>query len=846
MDNSQSVEYISFLKANCPSVAHADKEQLLKTEFMNGNNIDCQSLGHYQTVFLLTSCTALSLPNKSSSALKMENQDVCKQRFHIRKGSSSLLNGVTCQPERRVKRELFPGHVSKLLADVHKLWDVSLTKTQGIKGICLPECMLNEHKVDDFPPIVCNSSCPSPISSASVLSDASVKEVGADLLLKCLNRQQVLLNRAKRNQKRLQSLLAKHAVQHFSQQIKDFVNHQIHDKPAEIFDNQPAKEMKRNLNGGSSGISKEANGSFKNEVFHSVKSFSVSAKEILKQIKKDVDSDATGSSSDDDWDEKDGRNLNERISEISWLSDRTRVGSRWAWLQAQISELECKIQNLTDLHSQIRKTKGTLQFEEPSKGNFKQKSRLPDSKTLLSHAGRLPRTPRRTNPSPTKDLDMSPSSPTLLLRNIEKQSARLTEIVSSLTVSPNDSAKSSGYKRLASGFCDRMHTDGFPSFNGFCEQQVKRRKKVRVKASSALGSSLSSSARTRPLQALKKRKLYKLNPEYSDVHLSSSSFRYDELLYNGNHYSTWKCPEVLYRPWLMEQNACEADPCFHPVLSFTYELPLNLHLAALLMKNHNIKTNSVDSILLREEVDLNRSYDPNMPVMLNSLMDAASSESVLMTPISTQKFSAQQFLERESSSMVCAARRRLRSGNTYDINNIVIPMGLIAPTKLEKLNYKEIITPSWKEMVLEPLERPADHLLEDLSDETFISRHEKYELKEKSRWSLWEKRKWPKRNRSSSYSFGTSPRTVMPSCKHSCSPNDYSQGPSEAPSSDTAESGTLQFSHEAPKGKTIDWERRVFPLTEEAALELLGKCPFQAQMSTGGNQQCQKNDCEYT
>lgn len=44
-------------------------------------------------------------------------------------------------------------------------------------------------------------------------------------------------------------------------------------------------------------------------------------------------------------------------TEWKWLVDRARVGSRWTWLQAQISELEYKIQQLTDVHRQIRASK---------------------------------------------------------------------------------------------------------------------------------------------------------------------------------------------------------------------------------------------------------------------------------------------------------------------------------------------------------------------------------------------------------------------------------------------------------------------------------------------------------
>ncbi|PNJ85135.1 KANSL1L isoform 11, partial [Pongo abelii] len=50
------------------------------------------------------------------------------------------------------------------------------------------------------------------------------------------------------------------------------------------------------------------------------------------------------------------------------------------------------------------------------------------------------------------------------------------------------------------------------------------------------------------------------------------------------------------------------------------------------------------------------------------------------------------------------ARRRLRSESSYDIDNIVIPMSLVAPAKLEKLQYKEILTPSWRMVGLQPLD----------------------------------------------------------------------------------------------------------------------------------------------
>lgn len=49
----------------------------------------------------------------------------------------------------------------------------------------------------------------------------------------------------------------------------------------------------------------------------------------------------------------------------------------------------------------------------------------------------------------------------------------------------------------------------------------------------------------------------------------------------------------------------------------------------------------------------------------------------------------------QNSSSQNTARRRLRSESSYDIDNIVIPMSLVAPAKLEKLQYKEILTPRY-------------------------------------------------------------------------------------------------------------------------------------------------------
>ncbi|XP_075027394.1 KAT8 regulatory NSL complex subunit 1 isoform X2 [Calonectris borealis] len=86
-----------------------------------------------------------------------------------------------------------------------------------------------------------------------------------------------------------------------------------------------------------------------------------------------------------------------------------------------------------------------------------------------------------------------------------------------------------------------------------------------------------------------------------------------------------------------------------------------------------------------------------------------------------------------------AQPRRRRGESSFDINNIVIPMSVAATTRVEKLQYKEILTPSWREVDISALKANPDEdseEIEDLSDSAFGARHGKCEEMERARW-LW-------------------------------------------------------------------------------------------------------------
>ncbi|KAK2166094.1 hypothetical protein LSH36_42g08002 [Paralvinella palmiformis] len=131
--------------------------------------------------------------------------------------------------------------------------------------------------------------------------------------------------------------------------------------------------------------------------------------------------------------------------------------------------------------------------------------------------------------------------------------------------------------------------------------------------------------------------------------------------------------------------------------------------------------------------------------------------------------------------------RRKRGESAYDINNIVIPYSIAAATRVERLQYKEILTPKWREVnssaandessvvnvqpeapeVFVSLPEPSsdphvdltklstsvteldDSEVEDLSDDVFRQRHLRCEISEKQRFATALPSKTKRRSRTS-------------------------------------------------------------------------------------------------
>ncbi|KAJ8251801.1 hypothetical protein GJAV_G00225580 [Gymnothorax javanicus] len=150
--------------------------------------------------------------------------------------------------------------------------------------------------------------------------------------------------------------------------------------------------------------------------------------------------------------------------------------------------------------------------------------------------------------------------------------------------------------------------------------------------------------------------------------------------------------------------------------------------------------------------------------------------SPLLRQLSTSSESSMPFsLSGQNAISTPQPIRRRRGESSFDINNIVIPMSVAATTRVEKLQYKEILTPSWREVNIcaRPISKEDDaREVEDLSDVAFAEIHQVCEDQERARWS-WTASAMAKRRGSRSYKSldgrstpllgGTNPPTPQPS-----------------------------------------------------------------------------------
>ncbi|XP_013394790.1 KAT8 regulatory NSL complex subunit 1 isoform X3 [Lingula anatina] len=117
------------------------------------------------------------------------------------------------------------------------------------------------------------------------------------------------------------------------------------------------------------------------------------------------------------------------------------------------------------------------------------------------------------------------------------------------------------------------------------------------------------------------------------------------------------------------------------------------------------------------------------------------------TPLDTSSSISQSCPSSTLKEMKDALRKR-RGESAFDINNIVIPYSMAASTRVEKLKYKEILTPSWRDLTQEnkeedegktsdePPQLPETSTAKESNDESTQGKMEQTEEAEKTSFSI--------------------------------------------------------------------------------------------------------------
>lgn len=628
---------------------------------------------------------------------------------------------------------------------------------------------------------------------------------------KRVSRHKRLNIRAHNLQRRLEAALGQHAVIHCDQQLEGLraqgLNPGLFSADSEL-----------------SHVDSQQHFPWTETHFTEIKELSESSRAVLRGLQKTLDSEATASSSSDDepMETKAAGKYREPCLaspcfEESWLTERAELGSRWSWLQLRVAELEGRIQQLMKLHKNIRSTKGSVVLADSQPMTMWQmKDALWKEVAALSCTA--------------LDNDNEPCSPTHLLHNIERQSAQLSRIVKSLMPPLNLSPLS----KPPQPWKDKgaFDSDVFVS-------QSSKRTKIGVRRRQLFKDDMSCvCSRTRPLVTYYKPKIFRLNSKSNSCSSKCSSSRDGETSglmccscsssepvsvcsdtdssSNGTPSSqtcsfnkgesspissfTKFSPREVWSQMPLAIDALPVSPVYYSRCTST---PLyNWHKYKHKKKLLGLSPIRCHGGLPREKRASQRRRKRRRRDSCTEDDDDALS---YCKDSSDDMFEENFVLVSQKQNTREAAHRR-HGGNLFNIDNIVIPVSL---TKVEKLQYKDVLTPSWQVLNIQSSledeansEKDKDEKIEILSDEVFDQRHSLLEQKEKMRWCFWRKRH-------------SSSRLSAGNVREQCTSGEKNSVEWRFKQLDTEDQlNSAECLPQAP------WKRRVFPLNddEETAL----------------------------
>ncbi|KAL0984440.1 hypothetical protein UPYG_G00141560 [Umbra pygmaea] len=712
-------------------------------------------------------------------------------------------------------------------------------------------------------PVCSPASCPeSPASTLGSL-DAQVQE--RTFLNR--SRQGEIEGRLRRLRKRLQVVQAKQVERHVQQQLSGFLHSARSMLPPATVTRKGETATWRAGPGRHSVGSGGSLGRFlkSGSVPTELERLFLSGTANLHAAESAFDSDVTESSSGGDTDLEEDElarvNIEQRHikiwkrAESRYSVERASIISHWNWLQAHISDLEYRIRQQTDVYRQIRANKGSVDLGgvAPSAStvvgaDVKAEPTSQDCQFTLAESGfwrsqngrpvngvlnRVAEANSKPQPSPLDSTCIAARTRPLLtcrrrrlvqpnaVPNLNGKVQRASPVTCLCRVNPSSCVMCNGrpstpredpqYDLPSLERLSRLDPAVHPILSLPDDVCVSLRLQ-QVMKSHWQGKAPERSKPPKKLSLkhkLSSKDKHKTANSLTANRLSHYKCRSEKLQRRHHHHLESSVP-VQSTIRLEAQGLCKAERFLQSVPS----------------------TGPYDRAYSRKrprEHLQDRIYDSTPKLFLDSgspCSSLASMHSSLHSPSLTRQLSTSSessmpmgFNSISFSNTPQPIRRR-RGESSFDINNIVIPMSVAATTRVEKLQYKEILTPSWREVDVfsQPMaEEENDTEIEDLSDAAFSQLHQPCQDQERSRWT-WMALAPAKRRGSRSYKSMDGRTTPLlydaTSNPHTpCSRDSHSR----LLSSEDTRCSTPDFTFE--ERTVAPWEHRNFPLTEDPAPE---------------------------
>ncbi|XP_020854863.1 KAT8 regulatory NSL complex subunit 1-like isoform X2 [Phascolarctos cinereus] len=481
-------------------------------------------------------------------------------------------------------------------------------------------------------------------------------------------------------------------------------------------------------------------------------------------------------------------------AEWQWALERAAIICRWTWLQAQVSDLEYRIRQQTDIYKQLRANKGPdylgtqpwLRFAEASLYKSLRKlwpgltgpvvlGEAQQPEDLIKQQCRMIDSLKVENSKENWRIDSAPCSHSLEPHNVDKQSPQLMQSLGSPMYPTPSFYPINGASGLPKDHTATHHINGVINCsrsnsldsNSHTEETLSKRKRLDSPATSLSPYDSSCiAARIRPLCRYRKRKLLRTNsvsylsrkPQKPLTMKCSCEWPHACILCECKT----SIKPIDVETMTLKERIAVLDSGFHPILSLPHGSPLHLHFEALLKEDRLTYEALKMSPLIKGSRVLTATYpvltpslsptnsphkegrhikgsaaSPNMFASSPQTLKPSPSEHSL-SPYIVDSCTAPSSSQPSTSSALQTSKKK-RSENSYDIDNIVIPMSMATAARVEKLQYKEILTPSWR--LVESKEKETlnqmDSELEDTSDDAYRNRHTRYEELERARWDSW-------------------------------------------------------------------------------------------------------------